>query len=140
MKRNDFLLLGTVLLLATAIFLCYRFIPRQNGDLVVVKENGTIIKTFPIEKNTSYTIHAKTGGMNVLQIKDGFAFVKDADCPDKLCVHQKKISKKGETLVCLPHKIVVSIQSASDQPKSNNEPSDSGNFSNPEESFDGIVQ
>ncbi len=134
MKRNDFFLLGTILLLSVVIFFCYRFIPRQNGDLVVIKENGTTIKTFPIEKNTIYTIHAKNGGINVLQIKNGFASVKNADCPDKLCVHQKKISKKGETLVCLPHKIIISIQSASDQPESDNE------SSNSEESFDGVVQ
>jgi hypothetical protein len=32
-----------------------------------------------------------------------------ADCPDKLCVHQKAISATGETIVCLPNKVVVEI-------------------------------
>ncbi len=32
-----------------------------------------------------------------------------ADCPDKLCVKQGKISKSGESIICLPHKVVVKI-------------------------------
>jgi hypothetical protein len=36
--------------------------------------------------------------------------MKDADCPDKLCEKTGKISKNGETIVCLPHRVVVEIQ------------------------------
>ena len=36
----------------------------------------------------------------------------EADCPDKLCVHQKAIERTNETIVCLPHKVVVEIQDA----------------------------
>jgi hypothetical protein len=32
-----------------------------------------------------------------------------ADCPDKLCVKQRSIAKEGETIVCLPHRVVVKI-------------------------------
>ena len=31
---------------------------------------------------------------------------------DKLCVHQKAIERTNETIVCLPHKVVVEIQDA----------------------------
>ena len=34
----------------------------------------------------------------------------EADCPDKICVNTGKISKIGETIVCLPHRVVVEIQ------------------------------
>ncbi|KAI4447103.1 hypothetical protein C823_001622 [Eubacterium plexicaudatum ASF492] len=37
-----------------------------------------------------------------------------ADCPDQLCVHQKAISGQGETIVCLPNKIVVEIAEGED--------------------------
>ena len=33
----------------------------------------------------------------------------EADCPDKLCVHQKAISKNHEMIVCLPNKVVVEV-------------------------------
>ena len=37
--------------------------------------------------------------------------MKEANCPDKLCIHQGKISKNGETIVCLPHGLIVEIKS-----------------------------
>ena len=46
---------------------------------------------------------------NVLTIRDGRADMTEADCPDKLCVHQKAISKNHEMIVCLPNKVVVEV-------------------------------
>ena len=46
---------------------------------------------------------------NLLMISDGTAFVSDADCPDKLCVKQRAISRNGESIICLPHKLVIRI-------------------------------
>ena len=38
-----------------------------------------------------------------------------ADCPDKLCVHQKAVSRDGESIICLPNKVVVSIEGGEDR-------------------------
>ena len=35
-----------------------------------------------------------------------------ADCPDHLCVKQKAISKEGESIICLPNKVIVEVDSA----------------------------
>ena len=40
--------------------------------------------------------------------------MKSADCPDQICVHQRAISKNGESIICLPNKVVVSIEGAED--------------------------
>ena len=37
------------------------------------------------------------------------AWLVDADCPDKLCVHQGKIDKTGEVITCLPNKLTVTV-------------------------------
>jgi hypothetical protein len=42
-------------------------------------------------------------------IENNTARIKEADCPDELCVHQKEISKTGESIICLPHKLVIRI-------------------------------
>ena len=49
---------------------------------------------------------------NHLIIKDCKADVTEADCPDQICVDQKAISKEGETIVCLPNKVVVEVKGA----------------------------
>ena len=45
-----------------------------------------------------------------IEIKDGEVSVKEADCPDKICVNHKKISNVGESIICLPHKLVIEIR------------------------------
>lgn len=112
MKRNDIILLIIILAAALITFGAYRLYYHENGDIVQVSVDSKVTKTFPLHSDTTYTIQTQDGGSNILQIKDGYASIQEANCPDKLCVHQKKISNQGETLVCLPHKIVVSIVSS----------------------------
>lgn len=111
MKKNDILLTAGILLLALLCFCGYRFFYHQNGAYVEVTVNGKLTNTLPLDKDTTLTIKGSNHGTNILKIKNGIASITDADCPDKLCVKQKAISKEGETLVCLPHKVVVSISS-----------------------------
>jgi len=108
MKRNDILLVIGILLLSVCAWTLYHSLHSGKGSLVQVTVDGTATHTFPLDTDQTYTIRTE-GGYNVLKIKGGFASIAAADCPDKLCVHQKKISKQGETLVCLPHKTIVSV-------------------------------
>lgn len=50
------------------------------------------------------------GHLNKIVIKDNKIKMIDADCPDLLCVYQGEISKVGESLVCLPNKVMVEIK------------------------------
>lgn len=107
-RRNDLLLMAIIIVLAALVFAGYFFLYRQNGSYVVVTVDGK--EYVKLSLNEEKTIDIKSeNGINKLQIKGGFADMIDADCPDGLCVDQRKISKKGETIICLPHKIVVEV-------------------------------
>ena len=54
------------------------------------------------------------GGVNKVVINDGKVSMTEADCPDELCVKTGKISRVGETIVCLPHRVVVEIKGSQD--------------------------
>ncbi len=47
---------------------------------------------------------------NTIEIKDGEVDVTEASCKNRICVNHKKIEKKGESIVCLPNKVVVEIK------------------------------
>lgn len=49
-----------------------------------------------------------------VHVSDGRVWVTDADCPDKTCEHTGEISRAGQTIVCLPNGVVVSITGESD--------------------------
>ena len=110
MKRNDFLLIAGVLVSVLLFLGLYFAIYSKSGAWVSVKVDGKEEKRLPLGQDTTYTITTEYG-TNILEIRDGAAQIREADCPDLICVRQKAIKKQGETLVCLPHKVIVSVVS-----------------------------
>jgi hypothetical protein len=53
-------------------------------------------------------------GYNLIVLKDNSIAIIDADCPDKVCMKPGFISKPGESLVCLPHKLMVEVKGNTD--------------------------
>lgn len=109
MKRNDILLIAGILLTALLSAAVYHLVYSKDGTIVQVAVDGTVTNSFPLDTDTSYTIKTTDGGINILEIKNHCAQITEANCPDKLCVHQKAISHEGENLICLPHKVAVTI-------------------------------
>lgn len=78
---------------------------RGMGSYAVVTQDGKEYGRYSLEEKQEILIN----DTNLLKIENGVADMIEANCPDKLCVHQKAIQKKGETIVCLPNKVVVEI-------------------------------
>ena len=109
MKKWDFIIVIALVLIAGIWFFIYQFCFSTPGAYAVVYQSGNEIGRYSLKEDIKVEISGEWKGINILEIKDGFADIIDADCKDELCVHQKKISKNGETLVCLPHKMLVKI-------------------------------
>ena len=110
MKKRDIILIASVLLIAAALFLVLE-LTKEAGARVVVKVDGQEIAEYSLEKDGTYPLN---GGTNILVIEGGKAYLTDANCPDKLCVHQGKISRTGETITCLPNKLTVTVFGAAE--------------------------
>ena len=115
-RRNDIILLVTVLLLCCAGILCVNY--RKNSvktDIakakVLMSVDGKVEQEIDLSKDGDYAILNDNGDFNTINITQGVVRMKEANCPDKLCIHQGKISKNGETIVCLPHGLIVEIKS-----------------------------
>lgn len=116
MKKQDIILIGSLLLIGIAMLACYRLWYHTPGGSIEITINGTLYQTLSLSEDTTIRLPADNGS-NVLTIQNGCADITEADCPDKLCVKQKKISHAGETLVCLPHKIVVTVTNSTHDSK-----------------------
>lgn len=108
-KCNDIILISIFLITAILFLVGYNLFFHKKGNYVQVTADGRLVENLPLDVDTTITIDGYNNGQNVLQIKDGYASIIEADCPDKLCQKQKKIRYNGETLVCLPHKVIVSV-------------------------------
>ncbi len=111
-KRNDFILAAVILVIAVAGLLIMNFTKTQ-GDFAVVKIDG--VEKHKLSLNEEIKLDIVTGEkeeyINTLIIEDGVAYMSEANCPDGICVAHRPIKNTGESIVCLPHKIVVEIQS-----------------------------
>ncbi|MDR1495859.1 MAG: NusG domain II-containing protein [Clostridiales Family XIII bacterium] len=105
-RRNDIILIVGVLLVGAVLFIVIAS-AKTDGARVDVLVNGDVAESYPLREDR--TVELAYNGHNLLRIEDGTATVTAADCPDKLCVKQRTISKEGETIVCLPHRVVIRI-------------------------------
>ena len=107
--RRDLYLI--CMLLAIAIVGIFVLSLQTDGDHVSVSIAGEHYGEFPLNKNGEWIL--KTGknneNLNVLVIHEGKAFVANANCPDGICVNHRAISKNGESIICLPHQIVITV-------------------------------
>ena len=82
------------------------------GTIAQIKQGDTVIKTIDLSKvKTPYEekIEDGNGGYNIIRIENGRIAVIEADCPDKVCVGQGYIENGAVPIVCLPHKLSVTI-------------------------------
>lgn len=112
---GDLILILVLLLVGLLMFFMIK-LTRSKGQTVLVTVNGERVAEYSLSNEGEYSIN---GGTNVLIISSGKACLKEASCPDKLCVKQGKISMSGERIVCLPNKVMVEILGDGDEIFSN---------------------
>ena len=115
--RNDLLFIGMLLAVLIIAGACL-YLLHGEGDTVTVSVDGKVIATYPLSVDRTEDILTEGDGLNRLIIKDGKAYVETASCPDGICAAHKPIHRQGESIVCLPNRVVVAVTLAdnSEQP------------------------
>ena len=107
--KNDIVLICALLLVALAAWGVLR-LTREKGGEVIVTVDGQLAATIPLTVDATLPVGEGQGFRNVVEVSGGRVRVAEADCPDRLCVRQGWISWDGESIVCLPHKLVVTVR------------------------------
>lgn len=108
--RNDIILILT-LLSVSAIGLLYLFVFRSGGNTVKVMVDGELYGMYSLSQNVTEDIVSGENGsqLNRLIIRDGRAYMEVATCPDGICVAHRPIFRNGESIVCLPNRVVITV-------------------------------
>ena len=106
--RNDLFLVAALLLLGGVLALVL-WLTRQTGGTVTVQIGGETVMQLPLGED-GLLVLGEGEHTNTLVIRDGKAQVVEASCPDKICVGQGAIQYTGESIVCLPHRLVITVQ------------------------------
>lgn len=110
-KRNTILLVGTLLILSGGGLLIQRLTVPDSGKYVVVTVNGYRTATLDLDRDAEKVIgDRENGDYNIVNVKDGRAWVSEANCGNQVCVLSGEISKRGDVIACLPHGMLVYIE------------------------------
>lgn len=119
MKKMDYVIIIALIaisLLSSGIILYSSARNKYQSQYIEISINGDLYKSIPFSSQTEETINIKTDmGENIIKISKGYAQIVDADCPDKICIKDGAISRPGQSLVCLPNRVVVEIKGIKNQ-------------------------
>lgn len=107
-NKRDLILVFCVLCAAAAIYIGMQIFAGEEGAYIVITVDGEEYGTYPLDEDAIIEV-ASSEGTNTVVISGGYAYMQEADCPDGYCIDQGKINKSNQTIVCLPHKLVVSV-------------------------------
>ncbi len=99
------ILLLCILLSAGGLWL-WRTTHRTDGDCVaVITVGGEEYARIPLDADNVLTL--PTG--HELLVRGGEISVTAAPCPDGICVNTSAADSPGESIVCLPEKVIITI-------------------------------
>ena len=119
-KFGDILVYIFIVLLIGASFLgLRRMVAASDLRKVSIRLGDDTIGLYDLPTGDGEEIiRVDAGGdkYNLVIMTNQGVYIKEANCQDKLCVNWGYIKRPGETLVCLPHRLVVSIIGQGEEP------------------------
>lgn len=108
-KKDIIFMLG-FLIAAVAAYFIIRIYYGEGGEQVGVYIDGKLFASYDIMDDHRY--HIPIGDeYNELLIEGGEVCVSSSSCKNQVCVNHTAISRNGESIICLPHKLVIRIES-----------------------------
>lgn len=142
LTKADVWLLAAVLAAAFLLLFAFHAVRKPGSRAVVSYDGGIVLELSLSRKEADYylvlwkTDSAGNAGLyrlspdaweteaealteaegveayNLFVCENGEVRMMQSSCPDLICVRHKAVSKTGETIVCLPHKLVIEITGA----------------------------
>jgi len=118
-KRWDIIIVFSLILLSFLPFVIFSYvqsinITKASVKVAIISVNNKEIDRILLTNHTGidiFDVYDDDGGLNTIEVNNGRIRIKGADCGDQICVLTGFIYKPGETIICLPHKLVIEIQS-----------------------------
>ncbi len=106
----DFLMIAAVLAVAFWLLLIPSFAPHGESVTVSVRRGGetVVFKECPMDAPQSFEVENNGITLTVV-IAECAVRVESADCDDLVCVHSGRISKTGQSIICAPAGVIITI-------------------------------
>lgn len=111
-RKADVILLCVFLLAAALLFARPFLMGSQNTEAsdktVNIRQDGKAVGTYLLNRDREIKLDS-SGRHNIVKIQNGAVSMEESSCKNQVCVDQGKISRVGQSIICLPNRVVVEI-------------------------------
>lgn len=117
MKPGDLILVVLLIILSflpVVIFSMNTAISDVDHYTAIISADGEVVHEMELMDDgevETYEYADEDGHYNTIVREGTEIYIIDANCTDQLCVRQGLVHEVGETIVCLPHRILVEVTS-----------------------------
>ena len=116
MKKGDYIVIIIILIASFAMIIKNERVLTQDNKALLINIDGKEEKKYSIEENIGREIEINNEyGKNIIKITKDGALMTYSDCKDQVCVHAREIKNKGDSRICLPHRLEITIDSNKDK-------------------------
>ena len=112
-KKRDIVLAAVLLILGITGVLIVKY-GLKSGNTADIYIDDKLVQTIDMSVDDEYIFQTDKGS-NTVEVRNGAVSMKSADCPDKVCVRMGTKNRNGETITCLPHKLVIEVHGGQEQ-------------------------
>ena len=111
MKLNKIYIAVVIVIVFELVMLVWQNIKSKDNTVAEIVSDGRGVKTIDLSNiDEAYEFEVRNElGYNKIRAEKGRIAVIEADCPDKVCVNQGYIAGGDLPIVCLPHKLIITM-------------------------------
>ncbi len=109
MKKSDIVFIVLAALLIGGVFLAFELISTNYGRTVVIEEGNEVVGSYPLSEDRTIEVQGPLG-ISTVVIENGEVYMFDSPCSNKVCIDMGHISEKGDSIICLPNRVYITIQ------------------------------
>ena len=110
MKKKEIIFV-LILLISAFGWMVLQSLMGKDGANAVVYHNNHLYGVYSLSQEK--VIKIREG--NILEITGGKIRMKEASCPDQICRKQGWIKSRGESIICLPNKVVITLEGTEEE-------------------------
>lgn len=116
MKKPDFIFIMLIAILAVLIWGSGKLWPYEGGLTAEIIVKGETVATVSLHEYVEDVPVPGVAMMTYTVDRHGIA-INSSDCPDQICVQTGAINQCGQTILCVPHQVMIRIVGGSEEPK-----------------------
>lgn len=107
LKKRDGVIL--LVLLAGCLLAMWGMHEDETALTLRISVDGNVVREVPLDSLSDGCVSLPEAEGVTLRVQDGAICVEEADCPDQRCVRMGWIDAPGEMIVCLPHRLLITL-------------------------------